>query len=509
MSGSAGLDIPKILALVKARARLLTAVTLVAAGLALVVSLMQSERYEATAVLLFGGTPRAETLVEGVSPDTSAEPEQTTATNVALASLDNVVVRVKRRLGNRATLDELEDAVDIEAQGLSNLVDLTAEWDTANGAALVANTFAEEVVAQRREITRTEIQRAIDALNQAIAGQPDNTEEVAALRQRVAQLVALKAAQTSDVRVAERASPPENPSSPRPVFNAVVAGLVALILGIGAVVLLAAFDQRVRDERELTALFGAPVLARIPLVARSRRLLPTGARDEDSMFFEAIQFLRLAVQRSKRPGEGLALAVTSPAAGDGKTTVVAWLAQSLAVNEAEVVAVDCDLRSPMLHTYFDALDQVGGGLPNLRMIRAGDHDMLLLGLTGQEPLQDMFNELRETADYVVADTSPVASVAHASAVAAAADGVILVVDLERIRRKELLVAREQLENARAKVIGIVLNRVPSDLPAYYPPEEQVRRSDLGDRDVEAGVAEGGPGDPRGGRVPGSDSRDTG
>ena len=472
------MDFPKFLALVRARAGLLAAITLAAAVLALVVSLAQSERYKATAVLLFGGTPRAETLVEGTSPDTGATPEQTTATNVALASLDTVVVRVKRRLGSRATLEELKDAVDIEAQGLSDLVDLTAEWDTADGAALVATTFAEEVVALRREITRTEIQRAIDALNQTIAAQPENTQVVAVLRERVAQLVALKAAQTSDVRVAERATPPQHPSSPRPLFNALVAGFVALILGIGAVLLLTRFDQRIRDEGELTALIAAPVLARIPEVARSRRFLPTTARDEDSAFFEAIQFLRLNVQRSRPEGEGVVLAVTSPTAGDGKTTVVAWLAQSLAFNEAEVVAVDCDLRNPTLHTYFDALDEVGGGLPNLRMVRAGDHDMLLLGLTGQEPLQDMFDGLRDSADFVLVDTSPVASVAHASAVAAAAHGVILVVDLERIRRKDLLVAKEQLANARANIIGIVLNRVPSDVPSYYPPGEQARKSDI-------------------------------
>jgi Mrp family chromosome partitioning ATPase len=477
MSQSAGLDLPKLLALVKARAGLLTAVTLVAAGLALVVSLAQSDRYRATAVLLFGGTPGAESLIEGASPDTGATPEQTTATNVALASLDTVVVRVKRRLGTDATLDELKDAVDIEAQGLSDLVDLTAEWGTANGAARVATTFAEEVVALRREMARTEIQRAIDALNQTVLAQPD-TEEVAALRERVAQLAALKAAQTSDVRVAERATPPRGASSPRPLLNALVAGLIALLLGFATVVLLARFGGRIHDERELAELIEAPVLARIPEVARSWRELLTGVPDEGSSFLEAIQFLRLNVQRSRPAGDGVVLAVTSPSAGDGKTTLVAWLAQSLAFNQAEVVAVDCDLRSPMLHTYFDASEGVGAGLPNLRVVRATDEDMLLLNLTRPEPLKDMFDELRETADYVLVDTSPVASVAHASAVAAAADGVILVIDLERVRRKDLLVAREELANARAKIIGVVLNRLLGDLPAYYPPGEQVRTTDV-------------------------------
>ena len=134
------------------------------------------------------------------------------------------MVRVKRRLGTDATLDELEDSVDIEAQGLSDLVDLTAEWDTADGAARVATTFAEEVVALRREMARTEIQGAIDALNQTILAQPENTEEVAVLRERVAQLAALKAAQTSDVRVAERASPPREASSAQAAVQRVRCG---------------------------------------------------------------------------------------------------------------------------------------------------------------------------------------------------------------------------------------------------------------------------------------------
>jgi Mrp family chromosome partitioning ATPase len=475
MSRSAGLDLPKLLALVKERAWLLTAITLVAAGLALVVSLSQDKQYRATAVLLFGGTPSAESLIEGGSTDADVASEQSTETNVALASLDSVVARVKRRLGTSASLDELKDAVEIEAQGLSNLVDLTAEWSTADGAALVATTFAEEVVALRRQIARGEIQRAIDALNRTIAGLPPTAPEVAALRQRVSDLTVLRAVQTSDVRLVEPATPPDEPSSPRPVFNAAVAGLVALIIALGAVVLRAAFDQRIRDERELAALIPAPVLARIPAV--TRRLLPGSGRDEDSSFLEAIQFLRLNVQRSRPAGHGV-LAVTSPTAGDGKTTLVAWLAQSLAFNGAEVVAVDCDLRSPMLHTYFEDPDEAGGVLPNLRVVRAGDEDALLLTLSGQEPLQNMFEELRETADYVLVDTSPVASVAHASAVAAAAGGVILVVDLGRLRRKDLIVATEQLANARAKIIGIVLNRVASDLPPYYPTVDPIRESDI-------------------------------
>ena len=65
MSATRGLDLPKLVSLIKARARLLVAITLNAAGLAFVVSLGQSEQFRATSVLLFGGAPQAEALVTG------------------------------------------------------------------------------------------------------------------------------------------------------------------------------------------------------------------------------------------------------------------------------------------------------------------------------------------------------------------------------------------------------------------------------------------------------------
>jgi Mrp family chromosome partitioning ATPase len=82
----------------------------------------------------------------------------------------------------------------------------------------------------------------------------------------------------------------------------------------------------------------------------------------------------------------------------------------------------------------------------------------------------LFAELRDNADYVLVDTVPVSTLADASAVAAAADGVILVLDLERISRRDLLAAKKQLGHARADVLGIVLNRATVDHHGY-PPED--------------------------------------
>ena len=64
------------------------------------------------------------------------------------------------------------------------------------------------------------------------------------------------------------------------------------------------------------------------------------------------------------------------------------------------------------------------------------------------------------------------TVADASVVAAAVDGVILVVDLERVRRRELLTAKKQLTNARARLLGIVINRAGIDFPVYHVAEHE-------------------------------------
>jgi Mrp family chromosome partitioning ATPase/capsular polysaccharide biosynthesis protein len=474
----AGLDLNQLVTLVKPRAGLIAVVALLAACAAFVVSLSQRERYEATAVLLFGGTQSAELLLDGGTPDGGSTPERTKATNIALASMDRVAERVKRRLDTPASVDQLKRSMDIAARGESDLVDLTAEWDTPNGAALLATTFAEEFVALRRSMAQADIQRAIDALKRRIRP-GEGGEETASLERRIAQLLLLKTVDNGDVRLADRATPPQHASSPRPLFNAAAAGLVVLVLGFGAVVLLAGLDTRIHGERELTELIPAPVLARIPDVGRARRFIVSAARHQESAFLEAVQFLRLSVQRVRPEGRGVVVAVTSPLSRDGKTMVVAWLAQSLALSEAEVVAVDCDLRNPTLHTYFEARDELGDVLPNLRLVPAADQAALPFEIAGHEPMWRTFDRLRDQADYVVVDTSPVASVAHASAVAAVADHVILVIDLERIRRQDLLAALEQLENARVRILGVVLNRMAGDGRPYYPREEAMAtRSDI-------------------------------
>jgi Mrp family chromosome partitioning ATPase/capsular polysaccharide biosynthesis protein len=586
MTGYMGMDLQRFVALVRAQRRLIAAIVAVAAVFAAGLSLTQSDRYQASADLLFGRTTNADAIIAGGTTDTGRLPERAAATNLALASLDTVAVRVGRQFAG-ITPAELKDSVSIKAAGESDVVTVTAELDSPKSAAAVANAFAAEIVALRREAARADIQRAIDALQATVAaeqqarGTGPATEAERTGQERLSQLKALKELQTGNVQVVEAATPPEHRSSPKPLRNALIAALVALLLSAFVVVLLARFDDRIGNEEELAALLDVPVLTRIPNDARAGRLTDTASTNDESAFAEAFEFLRLNMELMGHDDDCAVVAVTSPAAADGKTTVVAWLARSLARSGAEVVAVDLDLRKPDLHRYFAGSSQREGAVleallesgydengnadrspwraedgrqdrsppellddersphgrrthseedirlglvelarhggharraarslaasgrtipestlrrwkdvhaqryaelraarrrgvivaPRLRVLAAANrHPQMPAGIIARARLRQFFDDLREDADFVVVDTVPVSTVADASAVAAAADGVILVVNLDQARRRDVLAAQTQLANARAKLFGIVVNRTAVDLPVYRTPE---------------------------------------
>jgi Mrp family chromosome partitioning ATPase/capsular polysaccharide biosynthesis protein len=581
MTGYLGMDLPRLVALLRARRQLIAAIVLGAVVLAAIVSLAQPDKYRASADLLFGRTTNADAIIAGGTTDTGEIPERAAATNLALASLDTVAVRVARQFPG-VTAGELKNSVSIEAAGESDVVTVTAERSSARDAAGVANAFAAEIAAFRRDTARADIQRAIDALDATLPADQtgaasDSAREV---RARLSQLEALKALQTGNVHVVEAATPPDHRSSPRPLRNMLIAALVALILAAVVVVLLARFDDRIRDEDELTALMGASVLTRVPRVGRRDELTPTSHGPHEPALIEAFEFLRLNLELTGVDRDGAVIAVTSPAAADGKTTVTAWLARALALSGAEVVAVDLDLRKPNLHSYFEvspqsrssvleallesvydengnaeagarpaygdeqdrasgelrgeersgpgrrvhsdediavgleelarchgharrasrALSAAGRNIPestlrrwkdvhaalyaeiratrtrgtvvaeHLRVLAGSNHSPLPGGLVGRGRLKQLFDNLRQGTDYVLVDTVPVSTVADASAVVAAADGVLVVVDLDQARRRDLVAAKEQLGHARARILGIVINRAEADLSAYYAPE---------------------------------------
>jgi len=202
--------------------------------------------------------------------------------------------------------------------------------------------------------------------------------------------------------------------------------------------------------------------------------------------------------------------VTSPRPQEGKTLVSANLALTLADAGYRVVLLDGDLRRAQVHRTFGldgrtglsnvlAADaQVGEvlhevGVPNLRVVPAGPKPPNPAELLGSIRMARVLEELALQANIVVVDSPPVLAVTDPLVLAAATDGVLLVL---RARAGPYSAAREakaRLEQVHARLLGVVLNQAPtrgrgsgySSYSDYYgeederPSEARARRPSAG------------------------------
>jgi len=223
---------------------------------------------------------------------------------------------------------------------------------------------------------------------------------------------------------------------------------------------------------------------RVPSIAEPQLIV---ASDPRSPMAEAFRTLRTNIQFKSLDNPVRTMLVTSSAAEEGKSTVVANLAASLAQAGAAVVAVDCDLRNPSLHKAFDLPNERGltslmlspeaGVREFLQRSEAASLDVLTSGplppnpaeLLGSKRMEILVKELRDMFDYVVFDTPPVLTVTDAAVLAAKVDGSILVLSAGRARRDAAKKAKQTLEESRARFLGVVVNNVKAQPTAgYYP-----------------------------------------
>ena len=179
------------------------------------------------------------------------------------------------------------------------------------------------------------------------------------------------------------------------------------------------------------------------------------------------------------------LVVTSPAAGEGKSTTIANLAVTMAQSGRRTILVDTDLRRPTLHELFGA--QMSPGLTDMIMAEAGDlplqktevENLWLLSSGAKPPnpadmlgaarMEQIIAQLAEQADIVLFDAPPVMAAADAAILGARVDGVLLVIQAGKTRRDHSERAREILEKSRARIVGAALTNAPRDrsMGEYY------------------------------------------
>lgn len=179
------------------------------------------------------------------------------------------------------------------------------------------------------------------------------------------------------------------------------------------------------------------------------------------------------------------LVMTTPAADNEKSAAVANLAVTLAQGGRRTVLVDCDLRRPSLHTFFGLNNDTGltsmilndektaplqaTSVENLWLLASGPKPPNPADLLGSKKLDQLIETLTENYDFILFDAPPVVAVTDAAVLGGKVDGVLLVVNAGRTRRDHAERAKEMLEQAKVRLIGVTLINAPADsaMGGYY------------------------------------------
>lgn len=202
---------------------------------------------------------------------------------------------------------------------------------------------------------------------------------------------------------------------------------------------------------------------------------------------EGYRMLRTNIEFSTINYKLQIIMVTSSKPSEGKSTTCANMAVAFAQANKKVLLIDADLRKPSQHYIFGKTNRNGlttalfnqkvladviqqTDMENLSLINAGPTPPNPSELLSSDQMAVMLSRAREIYDVIIIDTPPIMSVTDAQIVATQSDGVVLVVDSGKVKKDVVLKAKASIEHVKAKLIGVVLNKInqkDSDIYSYY------------------------------------------
>lgn len=473
------------------------------------------------------------------------------------ASGGAVPERVAKAIGHTGPADELSSQLTVSPNVELGTVEMVASAGTADEAVLLVNAFAEQTLAYIDELNQKELAAAeaeanslrseIEGLNQQItaaggesaASATSLVDQRNGLRDRLNQITSEADGDVVEWDSLQTASTAKKVSASSVGVtrgqSLLLGGLVSLLLAFGVAIMLDRSDSRLHTKEQAERQFGLPVLVEVPLLSiRNRHRAAVYGYEHEPSLAEAYRSLRtalllfrdrlpleveaaeLARSSGHRQGARAAAArqvilITSPEAGDGKSTTAANLAMAYAESGQSVLLVNWDLWRPVPARIFDAEDAPGVS----EFLDAGDSSLVHFvhstsvpglhlvpaGKLGHQPGAHLDSELhlleeaRSLADVVIIDTAPLLAASVTRELVTMADVVVLVSRAGRTTSPAAERAAELLERLGAPTLGVVLVGVPSSIfnnDYYGKPQsrgDRIRASVRGGRGPAGGDAE--------------------
>ena len=306
-------------------------------------------------------------------------------------------------------------------------------------------------------------------------------------------LGAARIREQGEMNVVKVIDPPGFPISAPNVRRLQFMGLalaLALVIGLGAPATAEYFNRPIMGETDVKQLTGLPILTSIPQVQSDKLVFGVSdgqpdKQEEYHLFVDSFRRLRVELQMI---ADGIPLRrilIASALPFEGKSTVVFNLGLAFGEGGKRVIIADADFHRPTLHRIANATprkgftDLLAGSTKLTDTITPITENVQLAprggALTapartglGSDRLARVLSDMSDQADYVLMDSSPILLIPDNIYMAAAADGVILVVAVGQSRPRDVLRAKALLERAGTPIIGVVINRTPvKHLNSYY------------------------------------------
>jgi capsular exopolysaccharide synthesis family protein len=471
----AGLDLADYLRVVRVYWKAIVAFTLLATLTAFGWTVLQPKIYssDSSGIVV---TPGSDNVSLSLAGDSLAKAKVKNYESVAKSRL--VADRVIASLELKTTADALLGTISVKVPLDTAEIRVTAQSPDPATAQRVADAWVNGRAAQ------------VDASEAATPGPatPDaGTSPDAATA---------PAATASAVRILPlgKAVLPTSPVSPNVKLTLALGALIGLALGVAYALVRRHLDRRIRNATEIERLFDVPVIGTLPVDHRldeKSTILDAGAaaqlHDAGGAMAEALRELRTNLSFLDVDQPPRIIVVTSSMQAEGKSTVTANLAVTMAAAGENVVVVDGDLRRPTLVDVFNLVPGVGvtdvltgtaeledvlqpwGALPNLSVLGSGRIPPNPSELLGSKAMRNMLNALAENA-IVLIDAPPLLPVTDAAVLSRVADGAIVVIRTGRTTQEQLGQSLGTLEKVKGRILGAVLNYVPTkgtDAYSYY------------------------------------------
>lgn len=390
-------------------------------------------------------------------------------------SMQEVEERITTLRGQvRSEIDGLVRAAEVSLREVTEIeAGLRQAVDDANRAGLEINLL---------EIEYTQLSRTRE----------NNEKLYGVVLERTTETDLTRMLRLTHVRIVDRALEPTSAVSPRVTVNLGIGAGIGALLGLLAAVILGRLDRRVKTPRDVEQQ-GLTLLGVVPKVdaaspkttyaryARRRRNAPKGDINPDliahthpmSSVAENCRTIRTNLMFTGETPLRI-ICVSSANPQEGKTTVTANLAISLAQSGKRVLVVDTDMRRPRVHRAFGVKGKRGitsvivgestlddaiqdSGIPNLSVLACGPIPPNPAELLHREKFVDILKDARSKFDMVIFDTPPLSAVSDAAVLAPQVDGMLIVVRADATTRDAIRVVLRQMRDVGARVIGGVMN----------------------------------------------------